>query len=177
MTGTAPVIVTAEFGPADFAWLDRLRRIHFPVERNQLPAHLTLFHHLPPTLLPELDGRLKVAMRAMSRPSATIGEPMLLGRGVALRVRCEPLVALRNDLAEAFAGLLVPQDSAGWRPHVTIQNKVDPGAAKRLHAQMAQDFRHARPLSLAGLATHFYRGGAWEPIARYRFVRRAPGRT
>ena len=170
MTGAAPVIVAAEFGPADFAWLDRLRRTHFPVERNQLPAHLTLFHHLPPSLLPELDARLKAEVRAMARPEASIGEPMLLGRGVALRVRCATLEALRADLADAFAGMLTPQDEAGWRPHVTIQNKVEPAEARRLHIQLADDFRQPRPLVFVGLATHYYRGGPWEPIARYRFA-------
>jgi hypothetical protein len=29
-----------------FAWLDGLRQPHFPVERNFLPAHLTLCHRL-----------------------------------------------------------------------------------------------------------------------------------
>ncbi|WBO24106.1 2'-5' RNA ligase family protein [Sphingomonas abietis] len=171
MTGAgAPVIVAADFGPADFAWLDRLRQTHFPAERNQLPAHLTLFHHLPPSLLPELDRRLRAETRTLRRPEASIGEPMMLGRGVALRVRCGALEALRERLAEAFVGLLTPQDSAGWRPHVTIQNKADPADAKALHRQMEQEFRDPRPLLLTGVATFFYRGGPWEPVARYRFA-------
>jgi hypothetical protein len=170
VTGSAPVIVAAEFGPADFAWLDSLRRTHFPIGRNQLPAHLTLFHHLPPSLLPELAMRLKAEMREIRRPAASIGEPILLGRGVALRVRCEALDALRGRLADAFAGMLTPQDDARWRPHVTIQNKVEPAEAKRLYAQLAEDFDHPRPLFVSGLATHYYRGGPWQPIARYRFA-------
>ena len=87
----------------------------------------------------------------------------------ALRVRCEGLAALRANLAEAFHGLLTPQDQAGWRPHVTIQNKVDPADARRLHAMLLGDPTIARPLAITGIATHFYRGGPWEPIARYRF--------
>lgn len=171
MTGAAaPVIVAAELGRADAAWLDGLRRAHFPAERNHLPAHLTLFHHLPPSLLPELDARLKAEARALRRPPATIGPPMLLGRGVALRVRCEALEALREQLAEAFAGMLIPQDSAGWRPHVTIQNKVEPVVAKALHRALLGDFREPRPLAITGIATHFYRGGPWEGIATYRFA-------
>jgi hypothetical protein len=109
-------------------------------------------------------------MRATRRPEASIGEPMSLGRGVALRVRCEALERLRERLAEAFAGMLTPQDEAGWRPHVTIQNKAEPAEARRLHTQLTEDFRHPPPLFLAGLATHYYRGGPWEMIARYRFA-------
>jgi hypothetical protein len=43
----APIIISALLGPEDFGWLNDLRRAHFPPERNQLDAHLTLFHHLP----------------------------------------------------------------------------------------------------------------------------------
>ena len=54
----APIIVTALFGDGDNGWLQELRRTHYPPERNQVPAHLTLFRHLPPSVGPELDGRL-----------------------------------------------------------------------------------------------------------------------
>ncbi len=167
----APIIVAAEFGGADFAWLDGLRRAHFPPERNQIAAHLTLFHHLPPSLIGELDARLRAATQRTSPPAATIEEAMLLGRGVALRVRSAALAQIRDQLADAFDGVLTPQDRAGWRPHVTIQNKVDPAVARRLHASLSGDPSIARPLCIAGLAAHFYRGGPWELIARYRFAR------
>ncbi len=69
-SGPAPIIVAAEFGGTDFTWLDGLRRAHFPPERNQIAAHLTLFHHLPPSLLAELDTRLNAATRHATRPVA-----------------------------------------------------------------------------------------------------------
>jgi hypothetical protein len=169
MDGAAPVIVSALFGNADFAQLDALRRAHFPPERNLLPAHCTLFHHLPPSLLPELDRRLKEGARGIARPEASIGPLLSLGRGVALRLRCPALEALRDDLAEAFAGMLTPQDAAGWRPHLTIQNKVEPAVAKRLMADLAAEWDRPRPVSVTGVASFFYRGGPWEPIARYPF--------
>lgn len=170
MSGTVPIIVAAELGVADFAWLDRLRREHFPSERNLLPAHLTLFHHLPPSLLPELDARLRAGMRATARPAATIGEPMLFGRGVALRVRSMALETLREEWAEAFAGSLIPQDAAPWRPHGTIQNKAEPDTARRLHDALKRDFPRPRPLAVTGVAIHYYRDGSWELIRRYRFA-------
>jgi len=167
----APIIVTADIGPADFAWLDRLRRTHFPTARNVVPAHITLFHHLPPSLLPELDSRLTAETRSAPRPAATIGEPLLLDRGVALRVRSDELMAIRERLAEAFHHALIPQDAAAWRPHVTLQNKVDLLLARRFHAELVPAFAQPRWLDVAGLATFYYRGGPWEPIARYRFAR------
>ena len=148
--------------------LDDLRRAHFPPERNIIAAHLTLFHHLPPGIAGELDARLKAMTRRVPPPPATIDGILMLGRGVALRVRSEALVAIRAELAEAFVGCLIPQDRAGWRPHVTIQNKVAPAEAKALHAALSAGFV-ARPLAIAGIATHFYRDGPWERIAEYRF--------
>ncbi len=168
MNDLVPIIVAATFAPADFAWLDGLRRAHFPPERNLIAAHLTMFHHLPPSIGDELDTRLRAATHRIPPPPAAIDGVMSLGRGVALRVRSEALAMLRADLAEAFAMSLTPQDRAGWRPHVTIQNKVAPADAKALHAMLADGFS-ARPLAITGLAAHYYRDGPWEEIARYRF--------
>src|ERR1700712_1390259 len=79
----APIIVSALFGPEDFAWFDGMRRAYFPVERNRLSAHLTLFHHLPPSLAPELKQRLVEVTRS-ARPPALASAVISLGRGVAI---------------------------------------------------------------------------------------------
>lgn len=115
----------------------------------------------------ELARRLAEATKA-APPAATLTGPMSLGRGVALRVASDGLVAIRANLADAFASLLTPQDQSGWRPHVTIQNKVDPAVARALLAEMATE-RWPRPLILSGLAASWYRGGPWEPIRVWRF--------
>ena len=94
---------------------------------------------------------------------------MSLGRGVAYRIESPDLVAIRRDLADAFAGLLTPQDAGGWRPHVTIQNKVQPNIAKLLLASLSRDFR-PREVEIAGLAAWWYRGGPWEALSRHMFA-------
>ena len=53
-----PLIVTALLAPKEQAFFDRLRSEHFPAERNQLSAHLTMFHAIPLVLEPELRQRL-----------------------------------------------------------------------------------------------------------------------
>ena len=164
----APIIVTALLGAADFAWLDGLRRTHFPPERNQLAAHLTLFHHLAPGLLDELGRRLAAETRGRAAPPARLAGLMSLGGGVAFRVESQGLADIRERLADAFHGSLTPQDAAGWRAHVTVQNKVTAAAARETLALLSEDFR-PRPLAIGGLATWYYRGGPWEPIARYMF--------
>jgi hypothetical protein len=60
------------------------------------------------------------------------------------------------------------QDSGGWRPHITIQNKVAPKVARALKASLEESFQ-PRPLSIAGLAIHRYLDGPWERIATYPF--------
>ena len=163
----APIIVTALMGAADFAWADGLRRAHFPPERNWLGAHITLFHHLPPSALGEVAGRLK-RLGAGPRPTARLTDVMLLGRGVAYRVESPELLAMRAELADAFAGMLTPQDQAKPRLHITIQNKVTPDAAKALADKLRADFR-PRPLVIAGLAAWHYRGGPWELAMKAMF--------
>jgi hypothetical protein len=166
---TAPIIVSALFGREDQASFDRERAAHFPPERNQLAAHLTLFHHLPPSIEHELGRHLAEATRGVPAPRARLAGVMSLGRGVAYRIDSPGLAAIRAALAEAFAGLLTPQDQAGWRAHVTIQNKVAPAEAKALLRELEAGFR-PRPLRLAALASWWYRGGPWEPIGRYAFA-------
>ncbi|ONF95308.1 2'-5' RNA ligase family protein [Sphingomonas jeddahensis] len=165
----APIIVTALFGKADQAWFDGLRQRHFPPERNHIAAHLTMFHHLPPSAVEELKRRLTDETRGMPAPEARLGAPFSLGRGVAYRIVSPALEHIRAGIADAFAGLLTPQDQAGWRPHVTVQNKVEPAAAKALLAALSADYR-PRALAVAGLAAWWYRGGPWEPLSRHMFA-------
>ena len=161
------LIVTAELGAADFAWLDGLRRTHFPVERNQLSAHLAMFHALPPSLEQEVVGQLKMLVAA-APPDATISGLVNLGSGVAYRVHSEALEAIRAQLAGHFAGSLTAQDGQGWRPHVTIQNKVFASEARALHERLGRNFE-PRPLAIHGLQLHRYLGGPWEEIGRWPF--------
>ncbi len=164
----APIIVTALFGDEDQAHFDRLRRAHFPPERNHLAAHLTMFHHLAPDLAPELKRRLAEATRGVQAPAARIAGLINLGRGVAFRIESHGLADIRADLAEAFAAMLMPQDKAGWRAHVTVQNKVAPEEARALIDLLAP-LAEPRPVRIAGLASWWYRGGPWEPLSRHMF--------
>ena len=164
-----PIIVTATFGDGDNGWLQDLRRTHYPPERNRVPAHLTLFRQLPPSLEGELATRLARAAAAPP-PKAAIAGIIDLGEGTALRVESAALQAIRADLAEALHGLLTPQDQAPWRPHVTIQNKVAPRVARALQQQLRATLE-PRPLAIRALAAWRYLGGPWEPVRAWPFRR------
>jgi hypothetical protein len=161
------LIVTAELGPADFGWLDGLRRAHYPADRNRLPAHVTMFHALPPSIESELRTRLGELAR-QAPPTASVAGLMDLGGGVAFRIVSPGLDAIREELAEVFLGSLGAQDSGGWRPHVTIQNKVAPRKARALKESLERGFV-SRPLAIHGFGLHRYLGGPWEKLALYPF--------
>jgi hypothetical protein len=144
-----------------------MRGSHFPRERNRVPAHLTLFHQLPPGIEGELGRRL-ATYGAAPAPRAWVAGIMDLGSGTAFRVESEELDDIRADLAAALHGLLSVQDRAPWRPHVTIQNKVERQEAKALQAHLRATFE-PRSLAIRGLASWRYLGGPWEPIRSYSF--------
>lgn len=165
---TAPIIITAEMGKADKGWANAVRRAHYPADCNVVGAHITLFHHLPPSYLAEIKSRLAAIAAACRPPDAFLTEVMLLGNGVAYRIDSPELLSIRDELADAFHGLLTPQDMARPRLHITVQNKVEPPVAKALHAALTATFR-PRPLRISGLAAHHYMSGPWQDIGQWSF--------
>jgi hypothetical protein len=156
-----------ELAPADFVWLDALRRQYYPAERNRVPAHLTMFHALPPSLEKEARHRLARAASAPP-PRASVAGLMDLGGGVAFRIVSEELDRIREQLAEGFHGMLGAQDQGGWRPHVTIQNKVSVREARQLLDALQASFA-PRPLGIRGLGLYRYLGGPWETLQAWPF--------
>jgi len=162
-----PLIVTAELGPEDFAWLNDLRRRHYPVDRNRLLAHLTMFHSLPPSAEQEVR-HLLAGLVVRGAPLAFIAGVMDLGGGAAFRIASDELDDVRAEIAARLAGLLTAQDRAGWSAHVTIQNKVPPREAKALIQALGSHF-DGRPVRIAGLGLHRYLGGPWQTLRTFSF--------
>jgi 2'-5' RNA ligase superfamily len=161
------LIVLAALAKPDFAWLEALRRRHYPPDRNRVPAHLTMVHALPPSAEPEVRRSLARAVQAPP-PRAELSGVMDLDSGVALRVHSPGLELIREALAAEFRGLLSAQDSGRWSPHVTIQNKADPKVARGLVREMRAGFE-PRPLKIAGLQLVRYLDGGWEPLGSWSF--------
>ena len=93
---------------------------------------------------------------------------MDFGGGVAFRVVSPTLDRIREVLAHDLHGLLGAQDSGGWRPHVTIQNKVSSKVARALKQSLERNFT-PRPLRISGLGIHRYADGPWERVTIYPF--------
>ena len=165
--GADPLILTLDLGEA-FAHFDGLRRRHFPSARHLIPAHATLFHHLPGEEEVGIRGALAALARAQPAPEVTVVDVRFLGRGVAYGLRCDALAGLRARLAREFGAWLTPQDRQGWRPHVTVQNKVAPETARALHAALEAEFAPFRFVS-PGVVLWRYLGGPWERLRTIPF--------
>ncbi len=168
MTDTAPLILTAAFDPASAALFGRLRDQHFPPRLNIVPAHCTLFHHLPGADRDTVGALLNTMCGGETPMRFASSGLRFMGRGVAIDLSAERLVALRLRLAAAWGAALTPQDRQGFRPHVTIQNKVDPGVARTLHARLAAGFAPVTG-TIEGLDLWVYRGGPWDHATRFTF--------
>jgi 2'-5' RNA ligase len=165
----APLILTLALDERSFAFFDGERRRYFPAARNVIPAHLTLFHHLPGE---EVDRHPLPPRRGGRRPhpfSVAVTGLRPLGRGVAYKLESSALTVLRADLARRWADWLTPQDAQRFQPHVTIQNKADPAQARALLARLEEAFT---PFTVAAEGLHLWRylGGPWEAVETFRFA-------
>ncbi len=163
-----PFIVTASLPQDVFAWADRLRREHFPPERNHLHAHVTLFHSFAPSLLEELKMVLPQIAGEYSKVPAQITGLMDLGKGTAIRLHSPGMLALRQLVAEHFHGALTDQDLHEPRLHITIQNKVSKEEARALQAGLEKQIE-PRHFDFSGLELHRYLGGPWEQVRNFPF--------
>lgn len=163
-----PIIMTAVMGKEDFAWADAQRRQYYPPARNVLPAHITLFHHLPPQALHEIKETVKNVTRYSPPPATSLQRLIHLGSGVAYQLHSPELLNMRMELADRFHGLLVAQDQQVPRLHITVQNKVSAKEAKDLQTALSLDFE-PRPFLIKGLALHYYMDGPWQDIGSWPF--------
>jgi 2'-5' RNA ligase len=166
-------VLTALFDPASALRFDAMRRAYFPAKRNFVPAHCTLFHKLPGERKADvvlLLGRLCASARPFTAFTSSV---LNFGRGVAYGLDAPGLVAFRQEVAHAFSPWLSDQDRQRYRPHVTVQNKVDPAVARHLLASLEDDFA-PWPVRIEGVCLWRYRGGPWDSAGTFRFGQEAP---
>jgi len=167
-SSTSPLIVTLLLDDAAQQRFDRLRAAHFPAERNWLAAHVTLFHALPGEQSALVRQELAAAADRPPFDVAVTGV-RFLGRGVALDLDAAELTRLRAGVARALDPWLTRQDRQWSRPHVTVQNKVEPEVARALHADLAAAFR-PETVRARGLGLWRYLGGPWAAEAEFGFA-------
>jgi 2'-5' RNA ligase len=160
----APLIITALPDPAALAVFTDLRHRHFPPARNIVPAHISLFHQLPGDELARLVQWLTARLADHPPLRARTGGLRFLGRGVAIGIDCDELLALHAAIAAEWRDTLIPQDRQPFQPHVTIQNKAEPAAARALFEAMQAGFQPLE-FTIIGIRLWRYLGGPWEEAA------------
>jgi len=163
-----PLVVSLEIGEAAQARFDAERAALFPPGRTVLGAHLTLFHAVPASIEPAVLADLAEVAAGYRPFGIEVPELMPLGRGVAYRLDSAELLALHRGLQSRWWDRLTAQDRQGFRPHVTVQNKVDPDLARRTLAQLRERFT---PFATTARAVRLWRydGGPWTALARFPF--------
>ncbi|GGF54052.1 hypothetical protein GCM10011519_29970 [Marmoricola endophyticus] len=160
---SAPRILSLAVDEETQARWDEVRRAHFPAERLLVGAHVTLFHALPA----DLEVEAALASATARRPfDVRVAGVRSLGRGVAYDLESEELATLHRDLQQRWEERLTRQDRQPLRPHVTVQNKVDPTEAKATLAQLREDFR-AYDVTALGLDLWRYDDGPWTHLRRF----------
>ncbi len=165
LTGMTNVL-TLKLDEQSQAEFERARQKHFPAERNQIPAHLTLFHTLPDESW--VYDRLSQVADAAREFAMEVTGVRSLGKGVAYKLAAGELQTIHAELTRAFAEELSPQDKQRFQPHVVVQNKVTPAAARELLDKLKAGFVPWK-VRAYGLDLWHYRGGPWEHAATFRF--------
>ena len=167
-TAPRPLILTLGVDPLAQTRFDAERKRHFPARLNRIPAHISLFHALPGEDEALIRKVIEREIAGCTPFSLEVYDLMRLGRGVAYAVRALELDQLHAVLRAAWLPALSRQDQQPFRPHVVIQNKVDPEEARTLYAKLASAFRPWEITAESLLLWH-YEGGPWSLAAEFRF--------
>jgi 2'-5' RNA ligase len=173
MTQNAPLVLTLKLDRSTFDRFNTLRQQYFPRERNFLPAHITLFHALPGKQNLPIREKLQTLCSETSTMPLQFSQLRFLGKGVAIECSSSDLVQLQKSLMQSWKNWLTPQDQQNYRPHITIQNKVTPEEARQLYEQMLHNW-HPLTGTGEGLLLWYYRGGPWELIEEFPFLKASP---
>ncbi len=159
-------VLTLRLDDGAQAHFEALRQRYFPPERNQIPAHLTLFHTLPDTEV--VRRALESAAQAQEPFSLAVTGVRSLGKGVAYKLASGACTALHARLAKSVAKDLTAQDRQRIQPHIVVQNKVTPAAARELLRELECAFAPME-VEAVGMDLWHYMGGPWELADTFLF--------
>lgn len=169
LQSNAPLILTLKFESSAFETLNDLRKKYFPPERNFLAAHITLFHALPGENQILIEQHLNEISQKTPILNLIFSAPRFLGKGVAIDTIGPELIRLRAELTDQWSAWLTKQDGQkNFRPHVTIQNKVEPNVARELFELLKNEWQPIESTG-EGLQLWQYLGGPWKLIKTFDF--------
>ncbi|MEO9139205.1 MAG: 2'-5' RNA ligase family protein [Jatrophihabitans sp.] len=161
-----PLVITLAVDDVAQQHFDAERTRLFPVGRTQVGAHVTLFHAVPG----ELEAQVRNDLVQACGPRFPVGVAgvLPLGRGAAYALASPELARRHRALQRQWWPYLTAQDQQGFRPHVTVQNKVSPAEARATLALLRRAFRPYE-ISATGFVLWRYDDGPWTELARFEF--------
>jgi 2'-5' RNA ligase len=165
-----PLVLTLKLDRTTFEQVNALRQQYFPPERNFIPAHITLFHALPGEQEKEISQLLQTLCDQSARMALSLPALRFLGNGVAIEIDAPALVQFRQTLAENWSDWLTRQDRQGYRPHITIQNKVTAAEARRTYEELQAQWQALDGFG-EGLLLWHYQGGPWQLAHAFPFAK------
>jgi 2'-5' RNA ligase len=124
-----------------------------------------MFHALPAYLREDVEAELGRVAVTPPFPVA-VTEVFPLGRGVAYRLAAEEAQLLHRGLQQRWRSHLTRQDAQPFRPHVTVQNKVEPAVARETLERLRSAFQPETTRAV-GLELWRYDGGPWTLLRRW----------
>jgi 2'-5' RNA ligase len=163
-----PLVVTLVVDQPAADRFDAVRSALFPTGRTAVGAHVTLFHAVPGQLRDTVLGDVRTVCERPAFP-VRVRSVDSLGRGAAFGLSSPELDDVHRTLQRSWWDSLTPQDRQGFRPHVTVQNKVSPDDARRTVQRLRATFE-PYDVTAEGLAVWRYVGGPWEPVQTISFA-------
>lgn len=161
-----PLVITLAIEDAAQRRFDDERRRLFPPGRTEVGAHVTLFHAVPG----DLEEQVRTDLGNAAGPAFPVGVAgvLPLGRGAAYALASTELARRHRALQQLWWDHLTRQDQQGFRPHITVQNKVEPAEARATVAGLRQAFNPFE-VRAEGFVLWRYDGGPWTELARIPF--------
>jgi 2'-5' RNA ligase len=160
-----PLVVTLQLDARARERFEAERAVLFPRGRTAVGAHVTMFHALPAYLREDVEAELGRVAVTPPFPVA-VTEVFPLGRGVAYRLAAEEAQLLHRGLQQRWRSHLTRQDAQPFRPHVTVQNKVEPAVARETLERLRSAFQ-PQTTRAVGLELWRYDGGPWTLLRRW----------
>lgn len=149
-----------------------LREKYFPAHLNRTPAHLTMFHALPGSHMSSIVAAIEKECQDLVPFRLATGSLFRMRRGVGINAGegSRPARLLHQELQQRWAGVLSEQDRQVWRPHWTIQNKVnDAAVVEGTMREMDQGFQGAEGVAEGCVLWRYERGGEWRFERMFEF--------
>jgi hypothetical protein len=154
-----------------------LRRQWFPSRILKVDAHVTLFHALPGSKLPELREDIAAIAARTERFGIAVGDKNVfeMGKGVGIHVSDHDnaqrkAAGIRSELRNKWESFLSDQDRREkWRGHYTIMNKQDEKEEVQKCLAYLKEGHAESQGTVEGLSLWLYDKGWWREAGVYKF--------